>query len=247
MASQLELGAVAVTAAADALLCMAAVADSAAQQLMAALAAAPPRPPSPKRRRAKAAKQQRPLAVHVGQLSVAQPMSAERDMVLEVAAMHAVVGASGGMQHSVRTGGAVLSMLGKPVLRWRQLATTLQLAPDSVGRLPAQPLMEPWPLAAADDGSEKASGDGAAAPAAEGTADCTMAGSPSWEAYHRARLGAWLQADAATAPGAASQSVAETAADKAAAAALGVGPASILDASVRYEWWVSEAVQRSGQ
>ncbi len=226
-ARQLELGAVAVTADADALLCMAAVADSAAQQLMAALAAAPPRPASPKRRQAKAAKQQRPLAVHVEQLSVAQPMSAERDMVLEVAAVHAVVGGGGGTRHSLRTGCAVLSMLGKPVLRWRQLETTLQL-PQGDGRLPVQPLSEPWPAAAAEDGGEEACGDGAAAPAGEMAGSGAAAGSPSWEAYQRARLGAWLKADSATAPGAALQP-----ADDAAAAALGTGPASILDAALR--------------
>jgi hypothetical protein len=229
-ARQLELGSVAVTADADALLCMAAVADSAAQQLMAALAAAPPRPASPKRRRSKPAKQPQPLAVRVGQLSVAQPMSAERDMVLEVAAVHAVVGSCGGTQHSLRTGSALLSMLGKPVLRWRQLATTLRL-PEGDGHLAVQPLPEPWPATAADDSGEGGAGSVDLAAPAEAVTD-TPAGSPSWEAYQRARLGAWLQADAATAPGAASQSAAEAAAEEAAAAALGAGPASILDASV---------------
>lgn len=211
---------------------MAAVADSAAQQLMAALAAAPPRPASPQRRRPKAAKQPQPLAVHVRQLSVAQPMSAVRDMVLEVAAVHAVVGANGGTQHSVRTGRAVLSMLGKPVLRWHQLATTLRL-PEGDGRLQAQPLPEPWPAAAAEDGGEGAGIGSDAGPVAEESSGAPAAGSPSWEAYHRARLGAWLQADAATAPGADSQSAAEAAAQEAAAAALGAGPASILDATLR--------------
>ena len=235
-AARLELGAVAATVDADALLCVAAVADSAAQQLMAALAAAPPRPAASKRRRAKATSQPHPLAVSLRRLSVAQPMSAERDMVLEVAAVHAVVGASGGRQHSVRTGGAALSMLGKLVLRWRQLVATLQL-PEAGGRLAAQPLPEPWPAEAAA-GSDEGEGGAGGAPGAgvAASADATpAAGGFGWDAYHRARLGAWLEADAATAPGAAQPSAAEAAAERAAAAALGAGPASVLDASVRWE------------
>lgn len=234
-AARLELGAVTATADADALLCVAAVADSAAQQLMAALAAATPRPAAPKRRRPKAATQQRPLAISVRQLSMAQPMSAERDMVLELAAVHAVAGASGGRQHSLRTGGATLTMLGKPVLRWRQLAATLQL-PEAGARLTAQPLPKPWPAdAAAGDGEGEGDGGTAGAQEAAGADAAPAAGRLGWDAYHRARLGAWLEADAATAPGAAEASAAEAAAEQEAAAALGAGPASVLDASVRWE------------
>ena len=210
---RLELGAVAATADADAVLCLAAVADSAAQQLTAALATAPPRSSGASRQtRWPAQPQQRqPLAVTIRQLHVAQPMSAERDMIVQVDAVHAVLGAQGGSRHTVRTGAATLSMLGTPVLRYRQLSATLQLADPSSsgGRLQVQPLAPPWPEAAADT-----------AAAASGIS------SGGYDAYHRARLEAWLASDAATAPGAGRD------ADAAAAAALGTGPASVLDASV---------------
>lgn len=227
----LQLGAVAATADADALLCLAAAADSAAQQLSAALAAAAANgtgvaqtPPKP--RRPKAPKQPRALAITVRQLRLEQPMSAERDMAVEVTAVHAVVGAQHGSRHSVHTDSAVLTMLGRPVLRWRQLAATLRLHDGSggsgtdSGRLPVQPLPLPWPAASA-----VAEGVQQAAPPAEARTEAT--GSRSFDAYHRARLGAWLDADAATSPAAASP------VDAAAAAALGAGPVSILDANVR--------------
>lgn len=220
---QLQLGAVAATADADGLLCLAAVADSAAQQLASAMAAAAGgsgAAPLPKSRRPKAPKQPRALALTVGRLRVEQPLCADRDIAVDVSSLHAVVGTQRGSRHSVRTADAVLSMRGKPIIRYRQLEAALQLSDSSSTdgvRLPVQPLPHPWPAAAPEGGGA----DGMPAAAASGG----EAGS-SREAYERARLEAWLDADAATSPAAGAGA-------GAAAAALGAGPASILDAHVR--------------
>ncbi|KAL4444145.1 hypothetical protein ABPG75_011882 [Micractinium tetrahymenae] len=213
---QLEIGAVAAAADADALLCLVAVADSAAHQVAAVLAAAPPRSLSPRSRRRGTDQahpsQQRHLSVSLGSLRLAQPLCAGRDMALEVAAVHAMLGAQQGCRHSVSTAGAVLTVDDKPVLRWRHLAASLALPEPAAGRLAARPL----PPALAPS------------PVAQQAQQAGPGGSLGFEAYHRARLQAWLDADAATAPARASRA----SSNDAAAAALGAGPASILDATV---------------
>ncbi len=212
---QLEVGTVAATADADALLCLLAVADSAAHQVATALAAAPPRTPSPRSRRrtSRAPPAQRHLSLSLGSLRLAQPLCAGRDMAVEVAAVHAMLGAQQGCRHSVSTASAVLTVDDKPVLRWRHLAASLALPEPAAGRLAARrlpPALFPTP------GSQQAQQGG-------------VDGSLGFDAYQRARLEAWLDADAATAPTRASKGSCEDAA----AAALGGGPASVLDATIR--------------
>jgi hypothetical protein len=230
----LDIGAVAATADADALLCLAAVADSAAQQLAPVLAAAAPRRGSggsggrPRQQKQQQhGQQRRTLSISLGYLRFEQPMCAERDMALEVDAVRAVVGAQRGCCHSLATGVATLTMRGKAVLRWRQLAVALQLpAPDEAARGAGR--LVPPSLPRPPEGAGAAKQRPASA-AAEGAA---AGGEAGREAYHRARLEAWLDADAATAPPG-SGAAADDAADAGvAAAALGAGPASILDASI---------------
>lgn len=212
---RLEVGAVAATADADALLCLLAVADGAAHQVAAALAAAPPRTPSPRprRRSLQARPPQRQLSVSVGSLRVAQPLCAGRDMAVEVAAVHAMLGTQQGCRHSVSTASAVLTVDDKPVLRWRHLAASLALPEPAAGRLAARPLP---PALSPSPGAQQEQQDAAV-------------GSLGFDAYQRARLEAWLDADAATTPARASRA----SSDEAAAAALGAGPASVLDATIR--------------
>ena len=242
-AMQLQLGAVAATADADGLLCLAAVADSAAQQLASAMAASaasggaaqPAQPAKPRRPRAPT--QPRALALTVGRLRLEQPLCEDRDVAVEVSSVHAVLGTQRGTHHSVHSAGAVLSMRGKPIIQYRQLEATLRL-PEAGGtggaRLPVQPLAQPWPAAAAQGA------DGVNGAPAGAAAGAEPEPASSLEAYERARLEAWLDADAATSP-------ATAPADAVAAAALGAGPASILDAHIRRvgggctAWWARQA------
>lgn len=242
---QLDVGSLAACADADALLCLAAVADHAAQQLAPVLAAVPRsgggsissegQPRATKQRRPR-----QPLSVTVGQLRVVQPLYAPdrgRDMVVEVAAVHAVVGAQQGCQHSVSTAGAALNMDGTPVLRWRQLAASLRLpGPAASGSRLAAPLLAAETAAAGGVGAAPADADAGSESQEQGQPQPDVGGSPaSYDAYHRARLEAWLEADAATAPSAAAAAEGgqRQTQDAAAAAALGCGPASILDARFR--------------
>lgn len=245
--SVLKVGSLAACCDADALLCLAATADHAAQQLAAALAAAPAagRPVRRRSRQGPARAQRRQaLRVSVGQLRVAQLLYAPdrcRDMVLEVAAVEAVLGAEGGCQHGASTATAVLSMAGTPVLRWRELAASLRLpqaAGGDGGRLTAQPLVPLAPPDAATPRGGDEAGDAQEVQPEPGSAGGSVGdGGGSYEAYHRARLEAWLDADAATAPSAARDG-------GAAAAALGAGPASVMDVRVRWAGAVLPAIAR---
>ena len=233
---QLDIGAVAATADADALLCLVAVADSAAQQLAPVLAAAAPRGGSGsggggrprKQKQQQQGQQRRGLSISLGYLRFEQPMCAERDMALEIDAVRAVVGAQQGCLHSLATGVATLTMHGKAVLRWRQLAVALQLpAADGAAGGACRLVAPSLPRLPAGAGTAK---QRPASAAAEGAVSGGEAGR---EAYQRARLEAWLDLHAATAPAGGSSAADNGSDGGVAASALGAGPASILDASIR--------------
>lgn len=255
-AAQLDIGCLSACADADALLCIVAVADHAAHQLAPVLAAATsdsggtrgvaraPKQPTAKRRLGGL------LCLTVGRVVAEQPLyTAGRDMAVEVTSLRVVVGDEAGCLHSLSTAATVLCMAGSPVLRWRQLEAALKLPRPAPGggsggtrlaALPLPPVPPPAGQAGAASAAARAVDDGlfpldGQPPELAASGQPPGSGSSSYEAYHRARLEAWLEADAATAPsGGAAQASGSGGGMGAAAAALGSGPASTLDVVIRW-------------